>query len=413
MIRKYGPGVLAIAIVLTMILLHQFVPANPLFNDLEEKTIISLSHQTGAVAATRRKQTAEQRLGKALFFDPRLSKNGQLSCASCHNPEKNWADGRPKSMGLEMGSRNTPSLWNVRDNRWFFWDGRADSRWSQALKPIESPIEMGGNRLSVYHLINNDAKYAQLYAEAFGISPRYTHDADFPANGCPSHHNLELKQHWNALDTVEKSFVNDLFVNVGKAIAAFEALIVSDSSRFDQYALGVKTGDDKLKAALNENEQIGLKLFIIAGCINCHNGPDFTDKEFHNIRLPQLTSPPDSGRASGIRELFSDPFNGLSNRNDPGFENPIRFIRQVPRNFGEFKTPSLRNVTRTAPYMHDGRFATLEEVLAYYNTLKNAADTLPGAETVLQPLFLNQDELKDLLLFLSTLEDSSMEFLHE
>ncbi len=413
MIRKYGPGALAIAIFMTVILLRQFVPANVLFNDSEKKLIISLSKQTGAAGAVGRKQTAEQRLGKALFFETRLSKNGQLACASCHNPEKNWTDGRPKSLGLEMGSRNTPSLWNVRDNRWFFWDGRADSPWSQALKPIESPREMGGNRLSVYHLINKDAKYAELYAEAFGMSPRYIDDADFPANGCPSDYHLELKQHWNALDSVEKSFVNELFVHVGKAIAAFETLIVSDSSRFDQYAQGLKTGNDDLKAALNENELIGLKLFIIGGCINCHNGPDFTDKEFHNIRLPQLSSPHDSGRAAGIRELLSDPFNGMSNRNDPGFDNPVRFIRQIPRNFGEFKTPSLRNVTRTAPYMHDGRFATLEEVLAHYNTLKNAADTLPGSETVLRPLFLNQAELQDLLRFLSTLEDSSMEFLHE
>lgn len=413
MIRKYGPGALAVALVLTVLLLPRFVPTNPLFNASEKEMILSLSQETGAVGGTGSTQTAEERLGKALFFEPKLSQNGQLSCASCHNPEKNWTDGRPKSVGLEPGSRNTPSLWNVRDNRWFFWDGHADSRWSQALKPIESPVEMGGNRLSVYHLINNDATYAQLYLEAYGRPPRYGQDADFPANGCPCDHDLELKQHWNALDSAEKSFVDDLFVNVGKAIAAFEALIVSDSSRFDQYVRGLRTGNGNLKAALSESEERGLKLFIVARCITCHNGPNFTDKEFHDIRLPQLSSPPDSGRMAGISKLLSDPFNGRSNQNDPAFNNPVRFIRQIPRNFGEFKTPSLRNVTRTAPYMHDGRFATLEEVLAHYNTLEDAADTLPGSESVIKPLFLNQQELQDLLRFLSTLEDSSMEFLRE
>lgn len=413
MIRKYGPGALAVGIVVTVILLRLFVPANVLFDASDKKMIISLSPQTGTEDETGRKQTAQQRLGKALFFDPRLSRNGRLTCASCHNPEKNWTDGRPKSVGLDTGSRNTPSLWNVRDNRWFFWDGRTDSRWSQALIPIESPVEMGGSRLSVYHLINNDAKYAQLYSEAFGMSPRCMHDADFPAIGCPCDHDPELKRYWNALDSAEKSFVDDVFVNAGKAIAAFEALIISDASRFDQYARGLRTKNDSLKAALSKSEEMGLKLFIQARCIICHNGPNFTDREFHDIRLPQLSSPPDSGRMAGISKLLSDPFNGLSNRNDPDFDNPVRFVRQIPRNLGEFKTPSLRNVTRTAPYMHDGRFATLEEVLAHYNTLEHAADTLPGSESVIKPLFLSREELQDLMHFLSTLEDDSMEFLNE
>lgn len=411
MTGKHGPGIVAISILATVIYLRLFVPANPLFNASEKKIITSLTKQTKAAGQPGKAQTARQQLGKALFFDTRLSRNGKIACATCHNPEKNWTDGRPTSVGLGNGSRNTPSLWNAADNRWFFWDGRADSQWSQALIPIESPVEMGGSRLSVYHLINNDPQYARLYTAAYGVSPHYGDDADFPDAGCPCDYNLTLSRQWNALDTDEKMFVDDVFVNAGKAIAAFEGMIVSDSSRFDRFARGLITGDDGAQAALNESEALGLKLFLAAGCINCHNGPDFTDKEFHDILLPQLSNPPDSGRISGITQLLADPFNGLSGLNEPDFENPVRFLRQSPVNFGAFKTPSLRNVTRTAPYMHDGRFATLEEVLAHYNKLENAAHPLPGSESLVRPLFLSKAELEHLLHFLAALEDDSMEFL--
>jgi cytochrome c peroxidase len=298
------------------------------------------------------------RLGRELFFDTSLSANGRVSCSSCHQPDRNFQDGRKLGRGIGSTKRRTMSLVGASAQTWLFWDGRKDSLWSQALGPLENPAEHGMTRARIVRVLQRD--YRKQYEAVFGPQ-------------------------WG---------VDRAFANVGKAIAAFESRITLAPARFDRYVRGEPS-------ALNAQEVAGLKLFIgKAGCVACHSGPFFTNGEFHNTGVPQDGA--DVGRYEGVRLLRRDPFNCRGRFSDARRgECAIEFLpRAGPKLRGAFKPPSLRNITRNAPYMHAGQFATLADVLRHYNRAPRAV----VGHSELHPLHLGDRQLEALAAFLRTLE---------
>lgn len=334
----------------------------------------------GDKSNARADDPAAARLGHFLFFDPRLSGNGHLSCASCHDPERGFADGRPRSEGARPGRRNTPALWNVAYNRWFFWDGRADSLWSQALKPMENVDEMAGSRDAVFRLVKEDRELRAAYEAIFGAFP--------PA--------------------ADRASVNRVFVAVGKSLAAHQRRIVSRGAPFDVFVEGLRAGDPARLAALSEPARRGLAIFVGRGqCRTCHGGPNFTDGEFHDIGVPNAPDlGPDAGRVDGVTRLTRDEFQaGGSFSDDPQSEaaRTTAFLDPNASVRGQVKTPSLRNVATTAPYMHQGQLATLADVVRYYSTLEGRTPPGPDDEKILAPLNLDERESADLVAFLEAL----------
>jgi cytochrome c peroxidase len=344
------------------------------------------------------------RLGQSLFFDARFSSNSQVSCASCHGPMLAFTDGLPLSEGLSRGTRHAPSLLNVAHQRWFFWDGRADTLWSQALHPIENPSEFGTTRNAYLRQLTEAPSYQTAYEQIFGAMPDMGDQERFPIDagtGSPA---------WDAMSEKDQHAVNTAIANCGKAIAAYETQLRSSGSPFDIFAEGLREQDAEKTAALSPSAQRGLKLFIgDAGCRQCHSGPLFTDFEFHNIGLPTGHGEPprDPGRHEGIAKVQTSPFSANGPFSDqPNGRRARRTISTIRNgeHWGAFKTPSLRNLTRTAPYMHQGQLASIEDVLLYYNTLEDMLVQDHHQETVLQPLDLDASQLDDLAAFLRSLE---------
>jgi len=366
--------------------------------------------ETNAVAD----DPAAARLGQALFFDARLSPGARVSCATCHDPAKSWTDGRSLSRGVGTGSRNTLSLWNVGYNRWFFWDGRADSLWSQALKPMESPTEMGGSRLAVAWLVWSDAALRAAYTKLFGAPPD-VEARRYPRAGGPSAAEPGPRAAWERLGAEDHVAVNRVFVGVGKAIAAFERRLVSRRSPFDVFVEGLREGDPGKEAALSVSAKRGLKLFLGRGnCHVCHAGPTFTDGEFHDLGVPpnDAVALPDIGRLAGIQVLLEDDSSAggpwSDDRNGPR-AGLVRYLTPRPEVAGQVKTPSLRNVALSAPYMHEGQLAGLRDVLHYYSTLEGRRGLPAQQERILAPLQLSEQEVDDLIAFLESLTDTRIE----
>ncbi|MEE2718750.1 MAG: cytochrome c peroxidase [Planctomycetota bacterium] len=343
-------------------------------------------------------------LGQALFYDAGFSRNGQISCASCHGPMIAWTDGIPISTGMGPGKRHSQSLLNVAHNRWFFWDGRADTLWSQAMHPVEDPAEFDGSRVDYVRRIHEDPAYREAYESVFGDLPSMADTERFPPgtrSGTPE---------WAAMTETDRDHVDRVFVNCSKAIAAFERELRSVDSPFDRFVEGLREGDREKMTALNSSEQRGLQLFIgDAGCRQCHSGPLFTDFEFHNIGIPTGHGGPprDPGRFGGIEFVQSSSFSSHGEHSDEPNGRKARrtgSIVQGQEHWGSFKTPSLRNVARTAPYMHQGQFEDLGTVLRFYNTLEDMQVQDHHQESVLQPLDLTEQQLADLEAFLRSLD---------
>ena len=308
--------------------------------------------------------------GRKLFFDTRFSANGAISCATCHQPERRFTDGLTRGVAIGVSKRNTPSIVGAAYSPWLYWDGRRDSLWAQALTPLEDPNEHGSNRLIIIAIIVDDREYWRMYKTLFG----------------------------------EASGVDTMFSNIGKALAAFERTIMPTPSRFDAYVSSVVAGDEARQAELfTEDEIRGLRLFIgEANCTQCHNGPLFTNNEFHNTGLISLEGEvPDKGRVSGVREVFDDPFNCMGAHSDDSrrYCPELEFARTGSELIGAFRTPSLRNLQDTAPYGHQGQVATLAEMLAHYN---EAPDAMIGHNEA-KPLNLSRRQLEYLEAFLNTL----------
>jgi len=351
-------------------------------------------------------------LGQYLFFDKRFSASGSVSCSTCHQPALGFADG--KHFGQAGGEaaplldRHTPSLYNVAYQRWWFWDGRSDSLWAQPLRPLEDSREHASTRLEIAHALRADAGLTRAWEETFGALPDLSDPKRFPAKGKPG------DAAWEAMAAEDQLAVSRVFSNFGKALAAYERRLLSRAAPFDEFVAGVRAGDVERQRALDPAARAGLRLFVgAARCVLCHSGPTFSDREFHDNRVPTLDGGPrrDAGRHRGIPQVQADPFNGtgaFSDAPEGAAKDKLHFLPVAADHWSEFKTPTLRNVALTAPYMHQGQFATLDEVLAYYNTLERAVPT-HSPERTLQPVNLSADALASLREFLVALTDARLD----
>ncbi len=285
------------------------------------------------IPANNPQTKAKVELGKKLYFDPRLSGNNWISCATCHNPALGFADGLPRMLGgptSKEGGRHSPTVINTAYNEFQFWDGRAATLEEQALGPIQNPNEMFETLDNVVRKLSGIPDYVKAFQEVFGTG--------VTADG------------------------------IAKAIAAFERTIVFANSPFDRY----KQGDEH---AMTESARRGMDLFNgKAECIKCHNGPNFTDNRFHNIGVPA-----------------DDPL-----KEDLGRYN----VTKNDADKGAFKTPTLRNIAETGPYMHNGFFPTLFEVVQFYN---GGGGRSENKSPDIHALNLTPQEVVDLLEFMKAL----------
>ncbi|MDP3196915.1 cytochrome-c peroxidase [Tabrizicola sp.] len=337
-------------------------------------------------------------LGKALFFDTRLSANNKVACGTCHLPDRQFQDDLPRAKGVGETARRTMPIAGTAYSPWVFWDGRKDSQWAQALGPLESAVEHGTDRAYIAHLI--EAHYADQYAALFGPLP--TLDA-VPDHASPNGLGAVLED-WLALDESQKDAINRVFADVGKAIAAYERTITPQPSRFDAYVDHLAAGEDT-SGILSDQEEDGLRLFVGKGeCTKCHNGPLLTDNFFHNTGVTAVPGlPGDLGRSVAVEQVLADPFNCLGPYSDagPGDCAELRYLGQAGHEMiRAYKPPSLRGVASRPPYMHAGQIATLGEVLVHYNT----APAAPDGHSELAPLNLNPTELAALEAFLGALD---------
>jgi cytochrome c peroxidase len=335
-------------------------------------------------------------LGRRLFFDTRLSSNGRVACSTCHQADRDFQDGIALANGVGTTARRTMPIAGMARSPFLFWDGRKDSLWAQALGPLESPVEHGGTRSQYAHLVIDS--YAREYQQIFGAVPDLSRVPRFA--GPVS--DREAASAWSGLSSAQRDEVTRVFVNIGKAIAAYERRIEFGASRFDKYVAGITSGqlDQRI---MTDDEIAGLRLFIgRANCTQCHSGPLLTSNEFHNTGVPprpQLAI--DHGRLTGAMAVLSDEFNCQSQWSDARARcSELEFIVTGEHTLDRaYKVPSLRNVAERAPYMDAGQFATLAEVLDHYNRAPAAA----SGHSELRPLRLKPVELRQLEAFLRTL----------
>lgn len=337
-------------------------------------------------------------IGKRIFFDTGFSKNGAVACATCHLPDRQFQDDKPRAVALGTGVRRTMPLAGTAWGQWFFWDGRKDSAWSQALGPLEDEVEHGGNRLALARYVL--AKYGSEYAAVFGPPPALPSE---PLAASPRG-SIEAREAWRAMGDADRLAVNRVFSNIGKAIAAYTRRLALPETRFDRYVATFDTSARNPAQQLNSQEITGLKLFLgRAQCTNCHEGPRLTDDHFHNTGVPAVAGlPEDRGRSAAIAILDADEFNCLGPFSDApsGGCSELRFMSRNAHDLTRaFKPPSLRGVTDRAPYMHAGQLATLEDVIVHYDQ----APRSPTGHTELKPLGLSAEERAALVAFLKTL----------
>jgi cytochrome c peroxidase len=332
-------------------------------------------------------------LGQKFFFEKGYSANGEVSCATCHIPSAGFQDNRANtSAGIDFTGRSSPTIINAvfgsgaaGSTVWQFWDGRKDSFWSQALGPPENEVEMGGTRTAVTALVAE--KYASEYQAIFGALP--------------------------ALDAPDA--VTEVYVNFGKAIEAYERLVVSRNSAFDRFRDAIVRGaadSDELDAS----QKLGLKIFVgKGGCISCHRGPNFSDWTFHNIGVSQAdvehVPAEDSGRAGAIERLASDEFNCTSRWSDASDAAgcAVTGISARDTDTGAFKTPTLRNVALTAPYFHTGGLDTLDAVVDFYDQGGEESGYVGSQDRNIRKLSLTREEKQALVDFLGALTGDAVD----
>ncbi len=273
---------------------------------------------------------AKIELGKQLYFDPRLSADNTISCASCHDPQKGWSNGESVATGIggQKGGRNAPTIVNAAYQRFQFWDGRAEHLEGQALGPIQNPIEMNMKLDDLVAKLSGIEGYRQQFEQVFGgeITPD----------------------------------------RIAKAIASFERTVLSGDAPYDRFVAG---DEDALSEAAQRGRQV---FFNKANCSACHAGPNFSDGAFHNVGVGM--DAPEEAQDIGRHAVT----NLLGDR-------------------GAFRTPTLREIDRTAPYMHDGSLKTLEEVVDYY---ARGGHPNPQLDEEIYPLKLSDEQKQDLVAFL-------------
>lgn len=350
-------------------------------------------------------------LGRQLFFDESMSSNNAVSCATCHVPDHDFQDNKAVGEGIARGKRRTMPIAGAQWSPWFFWDGRKDSLWSQALGPLEDQKEHGATRAQLAKYVLNN--YTDQYQSIFNYSaPRTAAWPDIASPLVPG----QAAENWKQLSPQTQHDINSVFANIGKVIAAYERTIRPDENRFDRFiaaSLNEHGTDDQ--SMMSSDELAGFRLFTgKAQCSTCHTGPRFTDDFFHNTGVPTpLGKVPDLGRYKVISQVLSDPFNCVGIYSDADAESctELKYMQTNARQFiGAFKTPSLRSVAHRSPYMHAGQIKTLEGVIEHYS---GARDSLSGSllnfnvkngrVSELAPLNLNSTEKKQLIAFLKTL----------
>ena len=314
--------------------------------------------------------------GEALFGDVRLSRSARFSCATCHQASRGFTDGKPRAEAEAVGDRNTLALLNLRFQRWFGWSGANDNLWAQSLRALLDEKEMAGSMASVAATLRQEADLRQRYTHVFGAAPG---------------------------DNDER-----VAIDLSKALAAYQETLVSPRTSFDAFRDALLRKDAPTMAAYPDTAKRGLAIFVGKGnCIFCHSGPQFSNGEFHDIGVPFFAGPGrvDSGRFGGIQALQKSPYTLLGAYNDDPSRSTATSTRHVElthRNFGEFKVPSLRNVAKTAPYMHNGSLATLRDAIGHYSELNEERLHTDG-ERILVPLNLTAREKDDLAAFLESL----------
>ena len=338
--------------------------------------------------------------GEDLFNDWRLSRGEEFACQTCHRVTDHLMSVRNDT------PIDIPTLWNLGHNKWFFWDGRADTMWAQALGPIENPKEHDFSRTEVAALISGDINYSKVYKQLFGDIPDFSDKDRFPEPGKPSKDNKEANENWEKMTAKDRLAVNKVFANVGKALAAFQMTLISQKTDFDVFVEGIKEKDQQKINALSKSSQRGLKLFLGKGkCISCHNGPAFTDSQFHDTQLPEIDI--DLGfknaRHGGIEVVKESIFNAAGPFSDDpkgAYAKRTMSIKAAAANKGQFKTPGLRNVNYTQPYMHTGQFRSLIDVINFYSDMKGAQES---DHPEIEPRNFTEQEKKDLVEFLKSI----------
>lgn len=371
----------------------------------ERRLMRSLTLPRSAAPSAGGDHDRAARLGHRLFFDNTLSGDGHTSCASCHQPGRYFSDNRVAPARSTNG-RNAPTLIGVAQQRFFNWDGAHDSLWSQALSPLESDVEMDSSRVAL--VVKLAAHYRDDYEAIYGELPDRATLAALPLAASPKRGDAE-RLAWERLPPETRAEIDRHFANIGRALAAYQQRLAHRESRFDHYVATLETRSEEAAShILNENERAGLRLFIAdkTQCLRCHNGPNFSSGAFHNIGTKAAANGAiDPGRAAGLEKLQKNPFNCRATRR-ANTEQHCEDLAHLPRGenallSGAFKVPSLRNVALTYPYMHDGRFESLSEVIDYY---AGASKRLPPTTLhELPAIDLSVEERTQLAAFLASL----------
>lgn len=328
------------------------------------------------------------RLGRRLFYDAGYSRGGGVSCATCHQPERAFADGLGVAVALGTGQRNTPSLLHAGRFRWQGWGGRGDSLWSQSLAALENPIEMAGDRIAVARRFLD--REGEAYRRLFGALPATN---GWPAAGRPG------EPAYDDLPPAVRAEIDGVVARFGQALGAFMRRLEPGETAFDRYV----AGDD---TALSPAAVRGFGVYAgVAKCAECHSGPMFSDGDFHNIGIMQSRGlNVDYGRGTDLPRLLRDPFNGVGRH----AATTVPLPEPKQDDAGRFRTPTLRNVTATAPYWHNGAFPSLSLALDF--DLAGGGAFLPQKhyfpgrqDDKLKPVSLTPGERADLVAFLESL----------
>ena len=369
---------------------------------------------------------AAAKLGQALFHDKRYSgpivtasdgtnggngqvgETGKVACASCHDSTHAWIDSRSKpgntSLGADWVVRNASTPVNASYYTWLENDGLRDSQWSDGLTDPEDPGSMNGSRLRIAHLLWN--KYKDQYNAIFtdyplpaALDPQATDAMRFPADGKPS----DPTGAWGKMTPEDQELARRIYANFGKAMQAYLRLLVSKNAPFDRYVAGEVD-------AISAPAKRGLQLFIgKANCVACHNTPQFSDNMFHTTGMAVTgvhANPMERGRLDAINNLLDCEFRSDSPYSDDVTEGKKRLaglVKDDPQWNGLWRTKGLREIAQTAPYTHAGQFATLKDVIDFYNKGGDTTGFIGTKDKLMKPLNLSAAEIQDLITFLGTL----------
>jgi cytochrome c peroxidase len=374
----------------------------PTEDELEE--LAGLELPLGRVPASPTNRVADDpaaaELGRVLFFDERMSSDGTVACVSCHDPEGGFSDDLRVSEGVEgrTGDRHAMPVTTAALQPFLLWDGRADTVWRQPLYALENEREMNFTRVEVAHFIAGNHRDA--YEAVFGALPDLT---GVPARALPGDGT------WEALEPATRDGIQRVFVDVGKAIEAYERKLVCADTRYDLWVRG--------EAELSADELEGAAELIRSGCTGCHDGPAFSDGAFHNLGLsPEAGSASDVGREEGLAVLLGDELNGAGVfSDDPAYgAERLGLAAAETRTRGSFRTASLRGVGQRTRFGHRGAHTDLAGFID--DTYRNRGggrgrdgdgdgnDIVGERDPLLDEVNVGQDDAERIAEFLRTLD---------